>query len=73
MRFDPPLRTHGLAELKDLYRTRTVEEYQCQSSFLLCRCEDLTPLQQVKMFIAGLDEHCVPMSNFKPRPTYRRS
>jgi hypothetical protein len=56
MRFGPPLRTNGLAELKALYRTGTVEEYQRQFSLLLCRCDDLSPSQQVNMFTAGLGE-----------------
>ena len=54
--FGPPLRTNGLAELKDLRRTGTVEEYQRQFSVLLCRCDDLTAMQQVNMFTAGLGE-----------------
>jgi hypothetical protein len=55
-RFGPPLRTNGLAELKALYRTSTVEDYQWQFSMLLCRCEDLTFKQQVNFFTAGLRE-----------------
>jgi hypothetical protein len=56
MRFGPPLRTNSLAELKDLRRTGSVEEYQRQFSVLLCRCDDLSPSQQVNMFTAGLGE-----------------
>ncbi|KAG8095157.1 hypothetical protein GUJ93_ZPchr0012g20401 [Zizania palustris] len=56
MRFGPPLRHNGLAELKDLYRTGTVEEYQCQFSSLLCHCDDLSPVQQVNLFTVGLGE-----------------
>jgi hypothetical protein len=56
MRFGPPLRTNGLAELKDLHRTGSAEEYQRQFSLLLCRCDDLTPMQQVNLFTAGLGE-----------------
>jgi hypothetical protein len=56
MRFGMPLRTNSLAELKDLRRTGSVEEYQWQFSILLCRCDDLSPSQQVNMFTAGLGE-----------------
>jgi hypothetical protein len=44
MRFGLPLRTNGLADLKDLRRTGTVEEYQRQFLTLLCRCDDMMPL-----------------------------
>jgi hypothetical protein len=30
MRFEPPLRTNGMAGLKELHRTGTVEDYQRQ-------------------------------------------
>ena len=56
MRFGPPIRSNGLAELKALYRTGTVEAYQRQFSVLLCRCDDLSPMQQVNMFTAGLGD-----------------
>jgi hypothetical protein len=56
MRFGPPLRTNSLAELKDLRHTGSVEEYQRQFSVLLCRCDDLSPSQQVNMFTVGLGE-----------------
>jgi hypothetical protein len=55
MRFGPPLHSNGLDELKELHCTGTVQEYQCQFSVLLCRCDDLSPSQQV-MFTAGLGE-----------------
>lgn len=45
MRFGPPIRSNGLAELKALYRTGTVEPYQRPFSVLLCRCDDLSPMQ----------------------------
>jgi hypothetical protein len=45
MRFGLPLRTNGLADLKDLRRTGTVEEYQYQILTLLYRCDDMMPLQ----------------------------
>jgi hypothetical protein len=56
MRFGLPLQTNGLVELKDLHRTGSVEEYQQQFSLLLCRCDDLTPMQQVNLFTVGLGE-----------------
>jgi hypothetical protein len=56
MRFGPPLRTNGMAELKDLHRTGTVDEYTRQFSLLLWRCNDLSMAQQVNMFTAGLGE-----------------
>jgi hypothetical protein len=56
MRFCLPLQTNGLVELKDLHRTGSVEEYQQQFSLLLCRCDDLTPMQQVNLFTVGLGE-----------------
>jgi hypothetical protein len=42
MRFGPPLRTNGMADLKDLRRTSTVEDYQRQFLSILCRYEDMT-------------------------------
>jgi hypothetical protein len=56
MGFGLPLQTNGLVELKDLHRTGSVEEYQQQFSLLLCRCDDLTPMQQVNLFTVGLGE-----------------
>ncbi|KAL6640841.1 hypothetical protein ACP70R_021964 [Stipagrostis hirtigluma subsp. patula] len=54
LRFSPPIRANALAELKDLRRTGSVEEYQRQFLTLLCRCDDLTPQQQINLFTAGL-------------------
>jgi hypothetical protein len=45
MSFDPPLRTNGLAYLKELRRTDTVDEYQRQFLTLLCRSDDMTSQQ----------------------------
>jgi hypothetical protein len=56
MRFGPPLRSNGMADLKDLRRTSTVEDYQRQFLSILCHCEDMTQLQQTQMFTAGLGE-----------------
>jgi hypothetical protein len=56
MRFDPPVRTNGLADLKELQRTDMVDEYQRQFLTLLCCCDDMAPRQQVQMFTAGLGE-----------------
>jgi hypothetical protein len=53
--FRPALRTNGLADLKSLRRTSTVE-YQCQFLQLLCHCDDMASLQQLHMFTAGLGE-----------------
>ena len=56
MRFGPPLRTNGLAELKDLRRTSTVDDYIRQFSLALCHCADLSMQHQVNLFTAGLGE-----------------
>lgn len=56
MLFGPPLRRDTLAELKALYHTGTVEEYQRQFNRLLCRATDVTMEQQVELFIVGLGE-----------------
>jgi hypothetical protein len=56
MRFDPPLRINDLVDLKEIWHTGTVDEYQRQFLTLLCRCDDMTPRQQVQMFTAGLGE-----------------
>lgn len=45
-----------MADLKDLRRTSTVEDYQRQFLSILCHCEDMTQLQQTQMFTAGLGE-----------------
>lgn len=56
LRFGPPLQMNGLANLKDLYRTGTVDEYACHFSLLLCRCDNLSQRQQTNLFTAGLGE-----------------
>jgi hypothetical protein len=56
MRFGPPLRRNGLAELKELTRTCSVEDYQRQFLTSLCCCDDMTPMQQTQMFTVGLGE-----------------
>jgi hypothetical protein len=56
LRFGPPIRSNPMAELKDLYRTDIIEEYQWQFSLLLCRCNNLTAMQQANMFTTGLGE-----------------
>lgn len=56
LRFGPPLRMNGLADLKDLYRTGTVDDYTRQFSLLLCRCDNLSQRQQTNLFTAGLGE-----------------
>jgi hypothetical protein len=45
-----------MADLKDLWRTGTVEAYQRQCFTLLCGCDDMTQLQQLHMFTWGLSE-----------------
>jgi hypothetical protein len=56
MRFGPHLRRNGLAELKELTRTCSVEDYHRQFLTSMCRCDDMTPMQQRQMFTAGLGE-----------------
>jgi hypothetical protein len=51
-----PLRTNGMAKMKDLHRMGTVDEYTRQFSMLLCSCNDLSMPQQVNMFTTGLGE-----------------
>jgi hypothetical protein len=41
LQFEPPLQTNGMAELKDLRRSGTMDECTRQFSLLLCRCNDL--------------------------------
>jgi hypothetical protein len=50
------MRRNGLAELKELTCTITVEDYQHQFLTSRCRCDDMTPMQQVQMFTTGLGE-----------------
>jgi hypothetical protein len=50
------MRRNGLAELKELTCTGTVEDYQRQFFTSLCRYDDMTPMQQAQMFTAGLGE-----------------
>ncbi|KAK3153688.1 hypothetical protein QOZ80_2BG0179770 [Eleusine coracana subsp. coracana] len=54
LRFGPPIRSNGLAELKDLYCIGSVEDYQRQFVAYLCHCDDLTEWQQVNLFTARL-------------------
>lgn len=56
LRFGPPIRANGLAEIKALTRTGSVEDYQRQFLAFLCRCDDLSISQQIDMFTAGLGE-----------------
>jgi hypothetical protein len=39
------MRCNGLAELKELTRTGTVEDYQRQFLASLCCCDDMKPMQ----------------------------
>jgi hypothetical protein len=56
MRFGPPLRFNGMADLKALQRTSTIEDYTWQFLTILCRCDDMTHRQQINMYTAGLGE-----------------
>lgn len=56
--FGPPIRSNSLGELKELYRTGSMEDYQRQFRALLCCChyDDLSPRHQIDMFTAGLGQ-----------------
>jgi hypothetical protein len=56
MRFGPPLRFNGMADLKALQLTGTIEDYTRQFLTILCRCDDMTHRQQINMYTAGLGE-----------------
>jgi hypothetical protein len=56
LRFEPPLRSNPLDELKELHRARPVEDYQRQFLALLCRCDDLSAVHAMNLFTAGLGE-----------------
>jgi hypothetical protein len=56
MRFGPPLRTNSMADLKDLYRMVSVEDYQQQFLALLCHCTGLSQQVRTNMFTAGLGQ-----------------
>jgi hypothetical protein len=56
LRFGPPLRSNSLGELKELQRTRSVDEYQRQFLALLCRCDGLSSVHVMNLFTAGLGE-----------------
>ncbi|XP_014660203.2 uncharacterized protein LOC106804166 [Setaria italica] len=56
LRFGPPIRSNTLGELKVLYRTGTVEEYQRQFLTLLFRYDQLGPQHQIDLFTSGLGQ-----------------
>jgi hypothetical protein len=56
MHFEPPLRFNGMADLKELKHTGTVEEYSRQFLTLLCRCDNMSHRQQSNMYTSGLGE-----------------
>jgi hypothetical protein len=56
MRFGPPLRFNGMADLKALQRTGNVEDYTRQFLTILCHCDDKTHRQQTNMYTTGLGE-----------------
>jgi hypothetical protein len=56
LHFGPPLRSNPLGELKELRRTRSVDEYQRQFLALLCRCDGPSSTHAMNLFTAGLGE-----------------
>jgi hypothetical protein len=56
LRFNPPLRSNPLGELKELRRTGSVDEYQRQFLALLCHCDGLSSVHAMNLFTTGLDE-----------------
>lgn len=70
MRFGPPLWTNSMADLKELYRTDTVEEYQREFLRLLCRCDDVSQQQQTNMFTAGLGDRSALTLSWRGHPTF---
>lgn len=56
VRFGSPMTSNSLGELANLKHTGSVEKYQSQFQSLLPRTYDLTPCQQVSLFIARLKE-----------------
>lgn len=54
--FGPPIRAISLGEIKPLYHTGTVEEYQRCFLVLLARCEELTTQQKIDLFTSGLGQ-----------------
>jgi hypothetical protein len=46
----------GLVDLKELYQTSTVEDYQRRFLATLCHCKDVSATQKVHKFVAGLAE-----------------
>lgn len=71
LRFGAVLRQNPLAELKNLRRIGSVDEYQRQFQFLLlvCRCDDLTPKMQMNFFTAGLGDPLMTDVELQ-KPTY---
>jgi hypothetical protein len=68
-RFGPPLRTNGMANLKELHRTGSVEEYQRQFLRLLCRwviCPSSNRRTCSQTFWGSL---YAPTSNYNGQPT----
>lgn len=56
LHFGPPIRSNPLAEVKDLHRTGTVNDYRWQFQLHLCQCDDLSTKQQINLFTVGLGE-----------------
>jgi hypothetical protein len=48
--------SNPLGELKELWRTRSVDEYQQQFLALLCHCDGLSAAHAMNLFTTGLGE-----------------
>jgi hypothetical protein len=55
-RFEPPIRSNPLGELRLLRQTGTVADYQNKFLALLSRADPLTERQEQQMFTSGLSE-----------------
>jgi hypothetical protein len=56
LHFGPPIQSNPLGELKELWRTRSVDEYQQQFLALLCHCDGLSAAHAMNLFTTGLGE-----------------
>jgi hypothetical protein len=56
LQFGTSLCSNHLGELKELCRTSSVEDYQCQFMVLLCCCDGLSAIHAMNMFKADLSE-----------------
>lgn len=67
--FGPPLRTNGMADLKELHRTGSVEEYQRQFLRLLCRCVTCPSSNRRTCSQMVWGSLYAPTSNYNGQPT----